>query len=98
MALPAMERRLAFHPANFNFILSRIKLNSCEEVLGCLMGMLKYFPKDRVDQNPRTSHKDSLVSMSTLREKYNLDLASLTVCPGFSQNSSNTSQMALQLV
>ena len=97
MALPAMERRLAFHPANFNFILSRIKLNLCEEVLGCLMGIPKYFPKDRVDQNPRTSHKDSLVSMSTLREKYNLDLASLTVCR-FSQNSSNTSRMALQLV
>ena len=52
----------------------------------------------RVDRNPRTSHKDSLVSMSTLREKYNLDLASLTVCPSLSQNSSNTSRMALQLV
>ena len=55
------------------------------------MGNPRYLPRDAVEANPRISHNDSLVSLSTLGEKYTLDLVMLTDCPDMLQNSSRTS-------
>lgn len=52
-------------------------LNSLEEDPGTFKGIPKYFPMFGVEVKPRTSLKDSLVSMSTLGEKKTLDFASL---------------------
>ena len=46
--LPAIERRLDFHPANLLFTLSMMKLKSCPEEPGYLRGNPKYLPKFEV--------------------------------------------------
>ena len=61
--------------------------------MGCLMGIPRYLPRDRVDWKPRMYERDSLVSLYIFGEKYTLDLALLTDYPDFSQNSSRTSLM-----
>ena len=98
MARPAKESMFAFQPASFCFTLSKTKLYSWEEDPGCLIGIPRYLPSEGVEAKPRISLKDSLVSLSTLGEKYTLDFASLIVCPDMLQNSSKTSLMAEQLV
>ena len=45
------------------------------------MGMPRYLPNPEVEANPRISHRDSLVSLSTFKEKQTLDFASLIVWP-----------------
>ena len=74
IVLLAKERRLAFQPASFCLTLSRTKLKSWLLDLWCLIGNPKYLPRLGVEENPRISHKDSLVSLSTFGEKKTLDL------------------------
>lgn len=60
------------------------------------MGIPKYLPKEEVDLNSSTLHISSLLSISTLSEKYTLNLDSLTIWPYLSQKVSRTSRMAVQ--
>ena len=46
--LPAIERRLDFHPASLLFTLSMMKSKSCPLEPDCFRGNPKYFPKFEV--------------------------------------------------
>ena len=74
-ARPAKDNKFAFQPASFCLTLCKMKLQSWEEAPECLIGIPRYFPRFGVDANPRMSHSDSLVSLSTFGEKQTLDLA-----------------------
>ena len=60
------------------------------------MGNPGYLPREAMEANPRISHNDSLVSLSTLGEKYTIDLVMLNNCPNMLQNSSRTSLITAQ--
>ena len=48
---------------------------------GMLDGKPKYFPKARVDRNPRVKHNSSRASLEIFKEKRTRDFLSLTFCP-----------------
>ena len=96
-ALPAKDKRLAFQPTNFCLIHSNTKFRSSLVVPQCFMGKPRYFPRFGVEQKPRISHKDSLVSTSTFGEKKTLDLLSLMDYQDLAQKSSRTSRIVEQL-
>lgn len=62
------------------------------------MGMPRYLPRDGEEVNLRISHRDCLVYLSTLGEKYTLDLTSLIIWLERLQNSLRTSLMVEQLI
>ena len=95
--LPAKDKRLAFQLANFCLTLSNTKLRSSLLVPRCFNRKPRYFPRFGVDRKPRISHKDSLVSTFTFREKKTLDLLSLMDCPNLAQKLSRTSRIVEQL-
>ena len=69
-ALPAKDKRFAFHPASLCLTLSKRKFKSWLLALLCLMEKPRYFPRFGVDLNQNISHRDSLESISTFGEKY----------------------------